>query len=109
MERDLISRQAVIDFLTLNAGWKDEDGQTVENWVERKKIWSDLISGIPSAELTLYGYNIEHLEVIARILQKENISPERVVEALTDIGKIVEIVKNEFEEALRKSVEDCII
>ena len=52
---------------------------------------------------TLYGYNIVHLELIARVLQKEGLTPERVVEALTDIGRIVAIVKDEMEEPLRKA------
>ena len=78
-------------------------------------VWSeDLISvtdamnvlrNVPSAEPTLYGYNIEHLELIARVLQKENLPPEKIVEALKDIGRIVAIVRDEFEEALRKAVE----
>ena len=69
----------------------------------------DHIDNMSSARPTLYGYNIEHLELIARVLQKENLSPERVVEALTDIGRIVAIVKEEFEESLRKAVEQCEI
>lgn len=47
---DLIDRQAAIDSLTLNAGWKDEEGRSIEDWDERKKIWTDLISLIPSAQ-----------------------------------------------------------
>lgn len=61
---------------------------------------------MPSAQPTLYGYNIEHLELIARVLQKEDLPPERVVEALTDIGRIVAIVRDEFEEALRRAVRN---
>lgn len=57
---------------------------------------------------TLYGYNIEHLDLIARMLQKENLPPERVAEVLMDIGRIVAIVRDEFEESLRKAVEQCI-
>lgn len=82
---------------------------------EGRVVWSeDLISvtdamnalrNVPAAQPTLYGYNIEHLELIARVLQKENLPPERIVEALTDIGRIVAIVRDEFEEALRKAVE----
>ena len=68
---------------------------------------SELYLSLPSAQPTLYGYNIEHLELIASVLQKEDLPPERVVEALTDIGRIVAIVKDEFEEALRKAVEQC--
>ena len=64
---------------------------------------------MPSAQPTLYGYNIEHLELIARVLQKEDLPPERIVEALTDIGRIVAIVRDEFEETLRKAVEQCTI
>lgn len=64
---------------------------------------------LPSAQTTLYGYNIEHLKLIAEVLRKENLSPERVVEALTDIGRIASIVRAEFEEELKKAVERCMI
>ncbi len=67
----------------------------------------DRFMGFASAQPTLYGYNIEHLKLIARVLQKEDLPPERVVEALTDIGRIVAIVRDEFEESLRKAVEQC--
>ena len=56
---------------------------------------------------TIYGYSIQHLILIANILQEENLPPERVVEALTDIGKIVNIITNEFEDSLRRSVNRC--
>ena len=59
-----------------------------------------------STQSTIYGYNIEHLVLIATILMKEGLPPERVVEALTDISKIVAIVTEEFEESLRKAVEN---
>lgn len=64
---------------------------------------------IPSAQPTLCGYDIEHLKLIASVLQKENLPPERVLEALMDIGRIVSIVRDEFEETLRKAVEQCKI
>ena len=92
---DLISRQAAIDAL---CHVDEYNGRSVE-----------AIRNLPSAQLTLYGYNIEHLELIARILQKEDLPPERIVEALTDIGRIVEIVNGESEEALRKAVEQWMI
>lgn len=67
------------------------------------------IKELPSAQPTLYGYDIEHLKLIANVLQKENLPPERVTDALMDIGRIVAIVRNEFEETLRKAVEQCRI
>lgn len=62
---------------------------------------------LQSAQPTLCGYDIDHLMMIAAVLRKENLPPERVTEALTDIGRIISIVRNEFEESLRKAVEQC--
>ena len=59
----------------------------------------------PSAQPTLYGYPVEHLAMIAMVLQKENLPPERVAEMLSDVGRIVEMARDEFEEKLRKAVE----
>ena len=96
---DLISRQAVIE---INRSYHGQMPNEVNY-----RIWKE-INELPSAQPTLYGYNIEHLELIARVLQKEDLPPERVVEVLTDVGRIVAIVKDEFEEALRKAVEQCM-
>ena len=95
---DTISRQWLME--SVDEGWIKFDTEKDEN------RFIHLVRDIaPSVHPTLYGYNIEHLELIARILQKENLSPERIVEALTDIGRIIAIVRDEFEEALRKAVK----
>ena len=92
----------------------------VENWFTKNRFYHpyaknnnipitelyDILEQMPAARPTLYGYNIEHLELIARVLQKEDLPPERVVEALTDTGRIVAIVIDEFEETLRRSVQN---
>lgn len=57
----------------------------------------------PTIEPTLYGYPVKHLAMIARVLQKENLPPERIAEMLSDVGRIVEMVRDEFEETLRKA------
>lgn len=66
------------------------------------------IDNLTSAQLTLHGYSVEHLVTIAMCLQKENLPPERVIEMLTDVSRIVKIVTDEFEkklmEALRKEI-----
>ena len=53
---------------------------------------------------TLCGYKIDHLYMIANILQKENLPPERVSDALTNIAEIISIVTDEFNEALQRSM-----
>lgn len=93
---DCVSRQAAID-----AAWNT----IPSDWFD---ILAPKLEALPSAQPTLCGYDIEHLILIADVLRKENLPPERVVEALTDIGQIVSIVKDEFEESLRKSVEQSL-
>jgi len=64
----------------------------------------DMLNKLPTVRQSIYGYDIEHLKLIAEILQKENLPPERVEEALTDIGRIVAIVRDEFGENLKKAI-----
>lgn len=97
---DLVSRQAVIDAIE-----ECGEGYYMGTEMVLPDDFADVIKRLPSAQPTLYGYNIEHLELIARVLQEEDLPPERIVEVLTDIGRIVAIVKDEFEETLRKAVE----
>ena len=88
--------------------WTDDDQYALG---ERNQYDIDrlAIETLPSAQPTLCGYDIEHLILIANVMRKENLPPERIVEALTDIGRIVSIVTDEFEESLRKAVEQCKI
>lgn len=90
---DLISRQAAIDAM--------KEIILVYDYISVEQELDAAITALinlPSAQPTLYGYNIEHLEMIARILQKENLPPEKITEVLTDIDRIVAIVKDEFEK-----------
>lgn len=94
---DLISRQeAIAEFSCCEL---TPDGGIDVNYA------IDFLNQLPSAQPTLHGYNIEHLDLIARVLQKENLPPERIKEMLTDIGRFVAIVIDEYEESLRKAVE----
>lgn len=74
-------------------------------WI-RYKMFENAIENAPTIKPSLYGYDLEHLKLIAHMLQKENLTPERVSEALTDFGRMALIIKAEFkerfEEALRK-------
>ena len=85
---DLISRQEVINailhYMIRIPDYMSEWGRKLTAAI--KEDLMDDIEAIPPAQPTLYGYNIEHLEMIARVLQKEDLQPERVVEILNDIG-----------------------
>lgn len=97
---DLASKKWLIE--CIDEGWIKFDTE------EDKNRFIHLVKDIaPTIQPSIHGYSIAHLELIARILQKENLPPERVAEALTDIGKIVDIIVGEFEDSLRRSINQC--
>lgn len=100
---DLISRQAAID-----GKISIQRSNGVEVYYD-EAVPVYYLKHLPSAQPTLHGYNIEHLTIIAHMLQKENLPPERVADALMDIGRIVDIIRDEFNESLRRAVEQCMI
>lgn len=61
----------------------------------------------PSAQPnpTLYGYPIEHLAMIARVMAKENCTPEVVAQMLQNAGEIAKMVRDEMIEMLEESVK----
>lgn len=102
---DLISRAEAIDSVEIFL--KQTDAPEV--YPGLIPALARVINNVPSAQPTLYGYNIEHLALIATVLQKEDLPPDRVVEAVTDIGRIASIIRAECEEELKKAVERCMI
>ena len=99
---DLINRQDAINAIRRKYNENDSDYPTMyQMGLHDANV---IIEELPAVQPTLYGYNIEHLKLIANVLQKENLPPERVVEILTDIGRIVSIVRAEYEETLKKAI-----
>lgn len=64
--------------------------------------------GVGSMIQTIKGYSIDQLILIANVLERENLSPERVAEALTDMRRVIAMVQSEFKESLRQSVKWCM-
>lgn len=65
-----------------------------------------------SEQTTLYGYDVQHLVIIANILKRESLSPENVGEILRDASRIYTIVRDEavkdFNEAVRNCMEKAV-
>ena len=94
----LISRQEVIEALKNEwSDWNCDYNVPVDRCI-------DAIYSVPIEHPTLYGYKLEHLATIATILKKEGLQPDRVAKALTDIDRIIYMVRGEFAEQLTKSL-----
>ncbi len=70
------------------------------------------LANLPSVQPTLYGYDVQHLAIIANILERESLSPENVGEILRDASRIYNIVRDEavkdFNEAVRNCMEKAV-
>lgn len=88
---DTIYRQDAIDAL---------DRFTVEDTWDTLK---DALMALPTAEQTLYGYDIKHLAFIAALLQKEDISPEELKDMLTDIGRMARFVIDDITDTIQRN------
>ena len=88
---DLISREKVFDVIS---NWNDNESDI--------ETLAFMISDIPPAEPTLYGYKIEHLAYIARVMEKEGVTAEYAVRTLNDIGAAVHMVMNEVMDGLKQ-------
>lgn len=66
------------------------------------------IEAAPTIDHT-YGFPLEHLAFIARVMEKEGITPKKVAELLRDVGKISEMivdVTQTIREAVRRIDDD---
>lgn len=95
---DCISRQQAILCIERNAYRREDINET-----ERIIQWVlDIIKWLPSAQPTLYGYPIELLSYIARVMEKEGVTAEYAVRTFDDMSRAVRMI---IEEAQQKAEE----
>jgi len=66
------------------------------------------IEAMPTVEPTLYGYKIEHLALIARVMEKDDVTPEKAVEIFKDVQTIALKVIDEISGAVERAFEQAI-
>lgn len=113
---DLISRQEVIEALFVNKEMLNRvlDNTDVVSTDREKYSWGlgliesniEDIEELPSAQQTLYGYSIEHLALIARVMQKKNVTPEKAIDCFNDIETMMQMLIDERREIIMKAVKE---
>ena len=95
---DSISRQAAIELFERELSARYNKRELAIGFIGAKNI----LENVPSARPTLYGYDIEHLAYIARVMEKEGVTAEYAVRTFDDISRTVRMI---IEEAQRKVEE----
>ena len=100
---DLISRQALMkEFSDFVRASNNSD-------FARTPTWNDavsLVKSMPSAQPTLYGYKIEHLAYIARVMQKEGVTAKYAVRTFDDMSRTLRMIIEEAQEKVEKSLNE---
>lgn len=99
---DSVSRQEAIKtaleyIVEYLGGAFDEDFQ--------KKLM-ERMNALPSAQPTLYGYKIEHLAYIARVMEKTGITAEQAAESFDDMGMAIRLLIEEITQKVEESVRE---
>lgn len=82
-----------------------------ELWTETTKDieccgdFLEVIERQPTVEPTLYGYKIEHLALIASVMQKDGITPERAVQMFGDAQAVAKMVIDEMNGIVKRTFE----
>lgn len=96
---DLISRQAAIDAI------KNNIMPTKEGFYEPCEVF-EALNEVPSAQPTLYGYNVEHLAYIARVMEKEGVTAEYAVRTFDDMGRAIKMIMEEAREKVEEALNE---
>ena len=99
---DLISRQAAIAV----ADSSDYVELSVDNV---KKVTDEVIKGLkrlPPAEPTLYGYKIEHLAYIAKVMEKEGITADDAVRIFDDMSLVAKMIIDELQQKVEETLNE---
>lgn len=99
MTDDTIYRQAAIkELLSLN----DQC-----NSVYYTKCIDDAVYALeilPSAQQTLYGYRIEHLAYIAKVMEKEGVTAEYAVRTFDDMSRVIKMIIDEIQQKVEEAL-----
>ena len=66
------------------------------------------IQDLPSAQPTLYGYDIKHLAFVASIMAKKGVSPEEAVAIFRDVNRVIEMMLEDMKEMQENAVKQAL-
>ena len=69
-------------------------------WTEVK----EMLESLPPEQPTLYGYQLEHLAYIARVMQKENVTAEYAVRTFDDMGRAIKMIIDDARECVERQL-----
>ena len=101
---DLIKRKDAVDAINKIAPVDTEYDCNLLDRIDVRYVLTEL----PSAQPTLYGYSIDHLALIADVMKKEGVSPEEAERFFNDTQRIYQMLVDEIQKQVEGMVESCV-
>ena len=102
LKDDSVSRKAAID--AVNGVIADYIPTLYGRYEALPLEMAKAIKRLPTAEPTLYGYNIKHLAFVATVMEKEGVTAEYAARTFDDISRILKMVIDEAREKILAEV-----
>lgn len=99
MNNDTIYRQETINTIKQHMNYVRSGSD--EYYLAHHHI-IELIKIMPPAQSTLYGYKIEHLAYIAKVMEKEGITAEDAVRTFDDMSRVIMTFLDEAQQKAEK-------
>lgn len=103
---DLINRQAAIDAIE-NITSSMSVCINIDECHGMKRMQNEaakMIRDLPSVQPTLYGYKIEHLAYIARVMEKEGITADQAVRTFDDMNRAIKMIIDETQQKVEETL-----
>lgn len=113
---DVVSRNAIVQklnemdrYVSTELRLCDTDKKFPQNEVFIvDDVYEEIVEQLPSAQPTLYGYSIDHLALIAHVMEKEGVSPEEAVRFFKDTQRICQMLVDEIQKQVEGMFESCV-
>ena len=102
LKDDSVSRKAAID--AVNGVIADYIPTLYGRYEALPLEMAKAIKRLPTAEPTLYGYNIKHLAFVATVMEKEGVTAEYAVRTFGDMSRALRMLIEELQEKVEKSL-----
>ena len=99
MKDDTISRAAAVK--TVKKHYRGIDNDLLE-------VIAYEMEELPSAQPTLYGYDIKHLAFVATIMAKKGVSPEEAVTIFRDVNRVIEMMLEDMKEMQENALKQTL-
>ena len=103
LKDDSVSRKAAID--AVNGVIADYIPTLYGRYEALPLEMAMAIKRLPTAQPTLYGYNIKHLAFVATVMEKEGVTAEYAARTFDDISRILKMIIDEAREKFLAQVE----